>query len=150
AHPDSHLALGNMRILVTALALVVAGGCAGSRVAGKAFEPTRLSRESGWTAAANVPVLRQTRELDCGPGADANLLDCRGSQAEPHAPRLGAGVKPDRGLQAGAIRQPLRARGLLAYLVVGDVGDLQRELAAGRPVLVGLAKPFSDKEALGH
>jgi ABC-type bacteriocin/lantibiotic exporter with double-glycine peptidase domain len=136
------------RAIIAALLVLV--GCAGSREVGRAFEPRRLSSESGWTAAANVPVLRQSRELDCGPVATAMLLEFWGRRVEPDELRVEARVKPDRGLAAGAIRHLLRARGLLAFLVVGDVGDLQRELAAGRPVLVGLAKPFAKDKALGH
>src|SRR5882672_9652662 len=131
-------------------ALVALAGCAGSWEVGRAFEPGRLSSESGWTAAANVPVLRQSRELDCGPVATAMLLEYWGQRVEPDALRVEAGLKPDRGLAARTIRHLLRARGLVAFLVVGDVGGLQRELAAGRPVLVGMAKPFAKDEALGH
>ncbi len=130
--------------------VVVCAGCAGVRELGKPFEPNRLAREPGWTAAPNVPVLRQTRELDCGPVATAILLRFWGKHGEPDALRAEAGVKPDRGLPAGTIRDLLTARGLSAFLVEGELGDLQRELAAGRPVLVGLAKPFSKDKALGH
>lgn len=139
-----------MRRAVVLLWLTVVAGCAGVRELGKPFEPNRLAREPGWTAAPNVPVLRQTRELDCGPVATAMLLEFWGKSAAPDALRAEAGVKPDRGLPAGTIRDLIAARGLAAFLVEGDLGDLQRELAAGRPVLVGLGKPFTRDKALGH
>jgi ABC-type bacteriocin/lantibiotic exporter with double-glycine peptidase domain len=101
-------------------------------------------------AAPNVPVLRQTRELDCGPVAAAIVLGTWGRRVDPDALRAETHIPPDRGLTAGTLRNLIKTRGLSAYLVQGEVADLERELGAGRPVLVGLAKPFSDKQALGH
>jgi hypothetical protein len=48
---------------------------------------------------------------------------------------------PDRGVQAARLRTLLRAHGLDAFLLQGRIGDLEHELARGRPVLVGLVKP---------
>src|SRR5262249_25595108 len=45
------------------------------------------------------------------------------------------------GIQAGWLRDYLRAHGVVAFLVHGTVDDLRASLAAGRPVLVGLAHP---------
>src|SRR5262245_52314712 len=113
------------------LSLVVVAGlvsaCAGTRELGRPFEPRRLVKEPGWTAAAaNLRPIRQTRELDCGPVATAMLLDFWGRDVDVEALRREAGMKPDRGLPAGDIRRLLRARGLLAFLVEGELGDLQR------------------------
>ena len=129
--------------------LLAVGGCLSVRASGKSFTPQGLAAP-GWTGTPNVPVLHQTRELDCGPVAAAMLLGFWGRPAAPDALRAEAGVPTSHGLTAGTVRDLVKARGLEAYLVEGDVADLERELAAGRPVLVGLAKPFSDKEAIGH
>src|SRR5262249_21716049 len=138
----------SVRTLLTAVLLVA--GCATTGVGGAAFAPTRLTGEPGWTGTPSVPVLRQTRELDCGPVAAAMLLGYWGHPVAPDALRAEAHLEPNRGLPAGELRNLLRSRGLGAYLVEGRVEDLERELAAGRPVLVGLAKPKSEKKALGH
>ena len=133
-----------------ALALVLTlSACVTTSGPGRSFEPQHL-RETGWVATPDVPVMKQTRELDCGLVAAAMLLGYWGRHVEPDALRAEAGMKPDRGLPAGTLRDLLRARGLDAYLVEGELADLERELRAGRPVLVGLAKAFSDKQALGH
>jgi ABC-type bacteriocin/lantibiotic exporter with double-glycine peptidase domain len=125
------------------------GACASYRGAARSFEPNRLAAP-GWAATPAVPVMRQTRELDCGPVATAMLLGYWGQKAEPDDLRAEAGIGPDRGLPAGTIRALFKARGFSAFLVEGELADLERELEAGRPVLVGLAKPFSDKQARGH
>lgn len=138
-----------MRTLL--IGLLVAAGCATTGgVGGEVFAPNRLAGEPGWTGTPGVPVLRQTRELDCGPVAAAMLLGFWGRPVAPDALRAEAKIQPQHGLPAGELRDLLRARGLSAYLVKGGIDDLEHELAAGRPVLVGLAKPFNDKQALGH
>src|SRR5215470_5571146 len=136
-----------MRSWAVLACAALSAACVSYRGAGHSFEPQRLV-EAGWTATPSVPVLRQVRELDCGPVATAMLLGYWGKKTEPDALRAEAHVGPERALSAGTIRDLVKARGLDAYLVEGEVDDLQRELAAGRPVLVGLAKPISDKKAI--
>jgi hypothetical protein len=67
-----------------------------------------------------------------------------GQWATPAELRTAAGTPEGLGVQAGTLRDVLRKRGLEAYLVEGDLDDLERELGAGRPVLVGLAKPYTN------
>ena len=138
-----------MRVGLFGVLFVVACASTGG-VGGETFAPNRLSGEPGWTGTPGVPVLRQTRELDCGPVAAAMLLGFWGHPVAPDALRAEAKIQPQHGLPAGQLRDLLRQRGLAAFLVEGAVEDLERELAAGRPVLVGLAKPFNEKQALGH
>ena len=130
-----------MRALVAAL-LVAASACVSSTYAGSAkpFAPERLEREPGWLAVRHVPVVRQESEIDCGAAAIAMMVAYW--TTEPPA-RLLADLRPVRepGLEAGRLRDVARRRDLAAYLVSAQVADLERELAAGRPVLVGLVKP---------
>jgi hypothetical protein len=125
-----------------ALALIaLAAGCTSAyRGSAHPFSPSALSRDAGWTSVAEVPVLRQEAELDCGPTAAAMMLAYWGRAASPASLRLA----PGHGLQAGTLRDLLRARGLEVYLVEGGLDDLERELGEGRPVLVGLAKPYQN------
>jgi ABC-type bacteriocin/lantibiotic exporter with double-glycine peptidase domain len=112
------------------------------------FAPDQLEREPGWLAVRNVPVVRQESETDCGAAAIAMVVTYW--TTEPTA-RLLAELRPVRrpGLAAGRLRDFARRRDLTAYLVSGQIADLERELAAGRPVLVGLVKP-QRKGALTH
>jgi len=53
------------------------------------------------------------------------------------------------GVAAGALRDLARRRGLRVFLIRGQIEDLQHELGAGRPVLVGLRQSYSDR-TLSH
>jgi ABC-type bacteriocin/lantibiotic exporter with double-glycine peptidase domain len=139
-----------VRLLLVAL-LAAAPGCMSvSTYAGSArpFAPQRLDREPGWLAVRGVPVVRQTSEVDCGAAAIAMVVTYWTTQ--PSAGVL-AELRPVRppGLKAGQLREVARRRDLTAYLVSGQIADLERELAAGRPVLVGLVKP-QRRGALTH
>jgi len=58
-------------------------------------------------------------------------------------------VERGHGIKAGQLRDFVRAKGLRGYLVEGDFFDLQRELEAKRPVIVGVAKKYGPK-SVGH
>jgi ABC-type bacteriocin/lantibiotic exporter with double-glycine peptidase domain len=127
-------------LLVAVLAATPA--CMTSTYVGSArpFAPQQLEREPGWLAVRNVPVVKQQSEVDCGAAAIAMLVTYWTS--EPSG-RLLDELRPVHkpGLEAGRLRAFARRRDLAAYLVSARVADLERELAAGRPVLVGLVKP---------
>jgi ABC-type bacteriocin/lantibiotic exporter with double-glycine peptidase domain len=142
-----------VRLLLAGLVALLAAstGCVSySTYTGSAtaFAPAQLEREPGWLAVRNVPVVKQQSEIDCGAAAIAMVVTYW--TTEPAA-RLLAELRPVRkpGLEAGRLRDFARRRDLAAYLVSGQVADLERELAAGRPVLVGLVKP-QRKGALTH
>jgi ABC-type bacteriocin/lantibiotic exporter with double-glycine peptidase domain len=115
--------------------LVLVAGCAAAP--GRPFSPARLDREKGWLATREVQIVEQQGEMDCGPAAAATLLGFWERRASAAELRRASGVAEDRGLTATALRDLLRARGLEAYLVAGELADLERELGAGRPALVG-------------
>lgn len=131
-----------MRALLAGLFAAASGCMTVSTYAGSArpFDPKELEREAGWLAVRDVPVVRQKSEIDCGAAAIAMVVTYWTS--EPSAGVL-AELRPVRppGLEAGRLRDVARGRDLAAYLVSGQLVDLERELGAGRPVLVGLVKP---------
>ena len=63
-----------------------------------------------------------------------------GRPGGPDEVRAASGQPASLGLSAGFLRDHLRAQGLHAYLVEGTATDLERELRAGRPVIVGVAR----------
>lgn len=128
-----------MRAKLVLLATLLSG-CATVVSAGRPFSPARLSSEPGWLAVSDVPLVRQKREMDCGPAAAAMVLAYWQRAATVDDIRAASGVSDTRGVSAGALRDILRAHGLDAYLIGGEVGDLERELSAGRPVLVGTVR----------
>jgi hypothetical protein len=54
------------------------------------------------------------------------------------------------GVRAGALRDAARGTGLEAFVVAGTFDDLTGQIARGRPVLVGLAKPMMAGRAIAH
>ena len=137
-----------MRLLVVVL-VVAASACVSSYVGSATpFAPAELERDPGWIAVRNVPVIRQESQAECGAAAIAMVVSYWTTESSP---RVFAALRPvsQPGLEAGRLRDFARQRHLRAYLVSGNVTDLERELQAGRPVLVGLVKP-QRSGALAH
>ena len=126
------------RGLMAAL-LALAAGCSSYTGTAREASPSLLA-EPGWIAARGVPLVRQRSESDCGAAALAMVLAFwTGEPGEAIARALRPA--PEDGITAGRLRAEARARGLAAFLVRGELADLERELRAGRPVLVGVVKP---------
>jgi hypothetical protein len=127
------------RVFLAAAALV-AGACSSYTGTARAFAPAELAREPGWIAVRQVTPVRQATEYECGAAAIAMVVSYW-TGAAPHSLVAKLRPVPERGLAAGRLREFARAHGLAAFLIQADLSDLEREVAAGRPVLVGLAKP---------
>jgi predicted double-glycine peptidase len=119
---------------IAGLALLAA---ACSSTLGRPLPVSRFEREPGWTAVRGATHVAQEGDMGCGPAATATLLAFWGRPETPAAIGRETRVTGERGATAGALRDLLRARGLSAHLIAGAHDDLERELAAGRPVLVG-------------
>jgi len=105
-----------------------------------------LARDPEWRIVRDVPFVAQQTDSDCGPAALAMVLAHFG--APPAAtPELARGD-----VRAGTLRDVARGQGLEAYAVSGTLDDLFEQVARGRPVVVGLAKPmaFTGGRALAH
>ncbi|HEY5945927.1 MAG TPA: papain-like cysteine protease family protein [Kofleriaceae bacterium] len=134
-----------MRALI--LALLV--GCSTYRGTAHDTSPTKLAAEPGWLLVHDVPYVKQGTEFECGAAA-IGMVVSYWTQQEPQA--IVAHFRPvgERGIAAGKLRDYAREQGLASYLIEGKLADLERELAAGRPVLVGLSKPQSKDRVLDH
>ena len=124
-----------------ALLLAAASGCA-YRGTAQAFDPAELTSEPGWIFVEGVPAILQEAQEDCGAAALAAVLAYWKAPADAERILLACPPKPEEGIEAGALRDFARSCGLQAFLFAGEWDDLKRELAAGRPVLVGLGKPY--------
>jgi ATP-binding cassette subfamily B protein RaxB len=93
--------------------------------------------------------VRQQHETDCGLAALAMVAGAWGrpwSVAE-----LTSELPPSpRGVKLGALRDLARARGLEAYAIKGTAHDLEHELSAGRPVVLGLLLPYDSGHNASH
>lgn len=139
-----------MRALIAAIVTaVLATGCV-RHYAGTArrFDPAELV-EPGWIHVTGMREIRQDGDDDCGPAAVAMVLARWQRATSVEALRRQLPV-PEGGLVAADLRTLLRHHGLRAFVVEGKLADLEHELAAGRPVIVGTVKPVDRRRSLRH
>lgn len=115
-------------------------GCSFYAGSARDFSPADLDREEGWQVVEGMEFVPQREASDCGAAALSMVLARWGVEAVPGLLFRDGGA-PAKGLPAGRLRAEARGRGLKAYLIRGELADLERELDKGRPVLVGLHKP---------
>jgi ABC-type bacteriocin/lantibiotic exporter with double-glycine peptidase domain len=133
--------------LLAAGLLLASGGC--YRGAGVAADPAAISREQGWVRV-DVPLVRQQGKSDCGKAALASVLEYHGRAGSLKAIDRSLGGSPAKGVRASQLAEYARAEGFAAFVIFATVDDLRHELDRGRPVIVGIAKPYSGKRALTH
>jgi ABC-type bacteriocin/lantibiotic exporter with double-glycine peptidase domain len=124
--------------------LVLASGC----YVGSARTATLAdfaSQDDSWNMVEGVPPVRQLEREDCGAAALAMVLAYW--QLPVTREDIGAAnpPAPDRGIRAAALRDFARRQGLQAFLIEGEIADLDRELARHRPVLVGVMKRYGGR-----
>jgi ABC-type bacteriocin/lantibiotic exporter with double-glycine peptidase domain len=135
------------RWATAALALALSTGC--YRGSARTISPAAIHADGGWLLVRGVPFLPQTGDEDCGAAALAMVLRYWNVATSPAEV---AGAHPQsrgRGLRAGELRDFARGRGVDAFVVHGEPGDLRHELERGRPLIVGLAKPYTGR-TLAH
>lgn len=113
----------------------------------RSVQPAQL--DPHWVRAAPTPVVQQRQESDCGLAALAMVAGAWGRHwsLDDLAHRL---PPSETGVRLGAMRDLARDRGLDAYAVKASAEDLAHELAAGRPVVLGLVLPFDHKRNRSH
>lgn len=140
-----------MRTAPRAAVLAIVMTLVGCRLSYTGGATTMKSHEvpSSWLQAAPTPVVVQAQRQDCGLAALAMVAGAWGRHwtVQDLAHHLPPGTK---GVQLGKLRDFAREHGLVAYAVKGSFDDLRKELAAGRPVLLGLVLPFDQNNNLNH
>jgi len=134
---------GRTAPLVAALWVVgLATGLGTGCYTGSAKETSwpRIEREPGWSLV-HVPYIPQQEEEDCGAAA---LAMATAYWKAPLAREEIVRQKPpqDGGIRAGDLRDLARQRGFEAFLVQGTFHDFDKQLALGRPLIVGTGKPI--------
>jgi ABC-type bacteriocin/lantibiotic exporter with double-glycine peptidase domain len=135
--------------VVVALAVGL-GGC--YRGTARTVSLADIDREPGWVVVRGVPVVRQQSAHDCGAAALAMVLARWGiPDAAPEIRRVASDGGGDAGrAAAGDLRRFAREKGLRAFLISGGAADLEHEVGAQRPVLVGLVQRYSGNKLLSH
>ncbi len=140
--------LTSLSLLTIASVLILSAGCAYTGT-GRDFDPSELKRSSAWIAIEDVPVIRQESKEDCGAAALSMVLTYWKVPTSIEDVVKTCDVAPGTGIRAGELRDFARMKGMKAFLIQGELGDLERELSKGRPVLIGMVKPHSSG-ALTH
>jgi ABC-type bacteriocin/lantibiotic exporter with double-glycine peptidase domain len=131
--------LRSRTLLCTLLALSLTACYRGG---GRPLDRASLEVDPGWIALPGVPEVQQKGERDCGAAAAAMVLGYWGIPVGQEEIRSASLLPESTALSAGFLRDYLRGRGLRTYLIKGTLGDLETELRAKRPVLVGVIKPY--------
>jgi ABC-type bacteriocin/lantibiotic exporter with double-glycine peptidase domain len=122
-------------------------GCASYAGGAKSIDPARLG-EPQWIVAGPMRVIRQRGPLDCGAAALAMVAqrwEVMMTAEDPAFPTPSA-----NGLRLGDLRTVARGHGLIAFAIAADRATLLHELRAGRPVIVGLLRPYTQRKAVSH
>ncbi len=131
------------RVEVAALiaVLAIASGCGYTGSATK-IDPAEFDLDLGWISVKNIRIQMQKGDNDCGSACLAMVLTHWGLPTTPG--EVDAACPPsDGGSQAGQMRNYVKTRGLQSALIHGTLEDLNKEMTAGRPVIVGLIKPYT-------
>lgn len=135
-------------IAAAALAVFAAAGCYHGTA--RTVSLAEIQRQQGWVLVRDVEAVSQREERDCGAAALATVLTHWGIPDASEEIRRASPTKPDRGIPAGALRSFARSKGLRAFLISGVHADLENEVLANRPVLVGLVQRYVGHDPLTH
>lgn len=130
--------------------LALASGCATYTGGAEAIAPAQVQARDGWIAAAPTPTVKQRNIADCGAAVLAMIA---GSWRVPLTLEEAANALPPPtkdGVRLADLRAGATAVRLVAFAIAGDLGVLRRELTAGRPVVVGLQRPYGEDKILSH
>jgi ABC-type bacteriocin/lantibiotic exporter with double-glycine peptidase domain len=101
-----------------------------------------LTGEEGWELVEGVATVRQSGNEDCGAAALAMVLGYWRVPVTRDGITAANPPAPERGIKAAALRDFTRRQGLQAFVIPGQLADLDREIHQHHPVLVGLMKRY--------
>ena len=108
-----------------------------------------LSSNDNLLVASPTPVVKQQTQADCGLAALAMVAGAWGHSWSVND--LAREVPPSKnGVKLKRLRDYARDRDLEAYALKGTFADLENELRAGRPVMLGLVLPYDQNNNLNH
>lgn len=140
------------RTLFWIVAAISLAGCSSYVGGAKSIDRDRITRDRGWIAAPSIPEIRQRDEADCGPAA-LSMVAARWNvpvSLEEIARAIDVPTEEGVGVKLGSLRDTARRFGLDAYAVRADREILLHELAAGRPVILGLHLRYRKGLRLSH
>jgi ABC-type bacteriocin/lantibiotic exporter with double-glycine peptidase domain len=132
--------------------LAIAGlslGCASYKGSSHEVQPSAVLSEGGWVIVPHFPLVMQEGNHDCGAASLSALLGFWGRPSTPAQISEASGRSGQR-LSAGDLEQYARSHGFASYVFYGTMKDVAYEIDHGRPVIVGLGKPYQGNKAVAH
>jgi ABC-type bacteriocin/lantibiotic exporter with double-glycine peptidase domain len=127
--------------------MLAISGCAPYSGSARPIDPASMSAP-GWLGVEGVPLVRQQRYADCGAASMAMVASFWiGPTTVDDVAKLTPATS--RGIKAAHLRTAANELGLRAFLIEGTMRDLEHEVSNGRPVVVGVVKPFG-KQTRSH
>lgn len=130
-------------VVLVGVAVAVFGGC--YHGSAKSVTSADVGRQTGWVMVRDVQLVNQSAERDCGAAALAMVLGRWGIASSADDILRAHPPAPGHGIPAGVLRDFARNKGLAAFLIKGELGDLAKEVGLDRPVLVGLVQRYGAK-----
>jgi ABC-type bacteriocin/lantibiotic exporter with double-glycine peptidase domain len=119
------------------------------RGAGRTIDDQQLGDDTQ-AVRVLVPIVVQEGAKDCGAAALVAILDFWSDPVTQQQIRHELGIPAGQAIAAGTLQKYLVQRGYDSFLISGTFDDLWGELHKGRPVLVGLLKPYLGNRYLAH
>lgn len=136
-------------LLALAVTAIAVSGCRATYTGDARTIPSAQLADAHWVRAAPTAVVRQRELADCGLAALAMIGSAWGRTWTVEELRVKAPPRSG-GIRLGTLRALARSGGLESYALRGEHADLARELASGRPVVLGLVLPFQGSRRASH
>jgi ABC-type bacteriocin/lantibiotic exporter with double-glycine peptidase domain len=104
---------------------------------------------AGWIKIDGIELVRQRVDGECGQTTTTMVLSHWGDPVTLDALQAELPLTKD-GLRAIELRDALNHHGLRSFVIEGTIKDLEHEIAAGRPVIVGTIKRLNNRQGLRH
>lgn len=124
-------------------------GCASYTGTARQAQIVNIQADKRWVVVPNFPRVLQAKDHDCGAAALAAVLGYWGKPTTPEAVSQSVG-RNGKQLRASDIETYARSSGFSSYVFYGNMGDILYELQRGRPVIVGVGKPYGKDKAVAH
>ena len=139
------------RLIFAASVFSVATGCASYTGSAVDVSLNQVKADDGWIMVPGVEVVKQKDRRDCGAAVLTSVLRYYGQAVDrDQIAREYLKEDGDRRIRAGDLRDFAKEQGLHAFLIQGQLTDVQAQLEKQRPVIIGVIKPYSLERGVQH
>lgn len=139
------------RLLFAATVFTLGSGCASYTGSAVDVNLNQVQADDGWIMVPGVEVVKQKDRRDCGAAVMTSVLRYYGNPVDrEQIAREYLKEDGDRRIRAGDLRDFAKDQGLHAFLIQGQLTDLEAQLKKQRPVIIGVIKPYSLERGVQH